>query len=581
MSSASSTLTRRSRPIVSLLLALGLVTALSACTAARPGATGIADAASVDAGEAGAATRSELIYKLLVAELAGHRGNLDLSVQSYLDVARATRDAEVAERALRVAVFARDDAAAREAATLWAELEPGKAEAHRVLAAFHVRTGDIEAAIGELEQMVAEWEGVEEEAYALVVETLARERDRSAARGVMAGFMDPRRGELTADLAYATFAIRAQDPELAAEVLARLLEQAPENRRALLLYARVLQSQGRMEEALATLERLTALEPANVEVRIARARLLVSAKRYDDALDAFRSISQDAPENTDVRFALALLLLQTNRLDAAAEQLEALLERQERETVAHFYLGQITEAQGDAEAAMGHYREVDEGEHHLDAQIRIASLLAAAGELEAARAHLHGIATDSVAEDVRLYLVESELLAEADRLQEAAATLGRGLEEHPENTDLLYARAMLAERLDRLDLLEEDLRAILAREPDNAQALNALGYTLADRTERYEEAYALIERALELRPDDYYILDSMGWTLYRLGRLEEALEYLRKAAARSDDVEVAAHLGEVLWVMGEREQAREVWNSALEMTPGDPRLLDVMERLMP
>jgi tetratricopeptide (TPR) repeat protein len=429
--------------------------------------------------------------------------------------------------------------------------------------------------------MVADWDGSRDKAYRVVVETLLRERDRDTARAVMEAFMEARPDERAALLAHATFAIRAERLDEARGILARLLESNPDDAEALLLQTRVLRSQGRVEEALETLDRLAELEPDDLDVRVTRARLLVGARRYDDALEAFRSLAEQAPRNADVRYALALLLLQTNRLDEAAEQLHILVEQRQRRQVAHYYLGQIAEARGNPVEALAHYAEVEEGEHFVDAQVRTASLLAERGDLEAARAHLHGVAVDTTAEDVRLYLVESELLADAGRYEDALEILGQGITEHPESNDLLYARAMMAEKLDRLELLEEDLRTILERDPDNAQALNALGYTLADRTERYEEAHALIEKALELRPDDYYILDSMGWVLYRLGRLEEALEYLRRAAALSDDVEVAAHLGEVLWVMGERQEAREVWNSALEHTPGDPRLLDVMDRLMP
>ena len=154
----------------------------------------------------------------------------------------------------------------------------------------------------------------------------------------------------------------------------------------------------------------------------------------------------------------------------------------------------------------------------------------------------------------------------------------RALEEYAGNADLLYARAMLAEKLDRLDILERDLRAILGTEPDHAEALNALGFTLADRTDRYDEALVLLERAIELKPDDYYVIDSMGWVLYRVGRLEEAIQYLRRAFALSEDPEVAAHLGEVLWVMGRKAAAREIWDTALQTTPDDANLLEVIKR---
>lgn len=184
----------------------------------------------------------------------------------------------------------------------------------------------------------------------------------------------------------------------------------------------------------------------------------------------------------------------------------------------------------------------------------------------------------NVKEAVRVYRAEAEILTNADRLNEAIEVYSLALDEFPENSDLLYARAMLAEKLDRLDVLEADLRSILSREPNNAEALNALGYTLADRTDRYDEALELIKQALALQPDDYYIVDSMGWVMYRMGRHQESIEHLRRAMTLSDDSEIAAHLGEVLWVTGDKQEAQEIWNTALESTPDDERLLDVIKR---
>ena len=191
-------------------------------------------------------------------------------------------------------------------------------------------------------------------------------------------------------------------------------------------------------------------------------------------------------------------------------------------------------------------------------------LLAENGDLESARRHLRGVRTTTTQELVRIQLAEGGLLMRAERYEEAMSTYDESLEHLPGNTDLLYARGMLAERMDRLDVLERDMREIISRDPNNAEALNALGYTLADRTDRYEEAHELIMRAMELKPDDHYIVDSLGWVLHRMGRHEEALEHLRRALSITPDPEIAAHLGEVLWVLGQEVEAREVWNAALE-----------------
>lgn len=172
------------------------------------------------------------------------------------------------------------------------------------------------------------------------------------------------------------------------------------------------------------------------------------------------------------------------------------------------------------------------------------------------------------------------MLAEARHFQDAMDVYDKALQKGYDE-DLLYSRAMLAEKMDRLDVLEMDLRAILDKDPKNSQALNALGYTLADRTDRYDEAYDLIERALEISPNDFFVLDSMGWILYRLGRLDEAIEFLNKALSVKNDPEIAAHLGEVLWVKGDKEAAQAIWDTALRETPNDDRLRKVINRLNP
>lgn len=524
---------------------------------------------------------ADTLYKLLVAEFAGNRGQLKLSLANYLEVAQATRDPGVAERATRIAVYARDDQAALAAARLWAQLSPQSHEAHRVLASLYIRAGRVDAAVDELNTLVGQLDAQPEQKYALVVEILARERDKATVMAVMDGFVASRRDSAEAQLAHANLAIRVGDLDRAAAILEELQARHPDNRGAIMLHVRVLQEQGKTEDALKTMARLKALEPDNLSYRMAYARLLVSAKRFDDALVEFRGLSRQRPKDADVRYALALLLLQTNRLDQAESEFKELIKLNKKVLTARYYLGQLAETRDDLPKALDWYRGVDSGQHYVDAQIRVAVIYARQGKLEDARTQLHAIQPQDTADSVRLSLVESELLADAGKRDQAMEVYGQALEEFPEDTDLLYARAMLAEKMGRLDLLEADLRTILKKEPNNAQALNALGYTLADRTDRYQEAYDLIQRALKLKPDDYYILDSMGWILYRMGRSPEALKYLRQAAKLSDDPEIAAHLGEVLWVTGDQKGARDVWDTALKTTPDDQRLLEVIRRFSP
>ncbi len=569
------------------LTSAALAVALGGCAATTPGdggtrgiqSTGERPEVSRPASESPPLTQ-DVLYKLLLAEIAGRRGDVSLALENYLEVAEETRDPGAAERAVSIAVFARDEERGIKAARLWTEVSPSNLDARRVYGALLMRAGHVDQAVTELNHIVAPPNDTADR-FALIGDMLARERDQEAAAQVM-----ERIAQLHPDNVNATFTLaqllgRGGSFDRSLKLLDQLLRAEPGDERALIYQARILQREGRTTEALAAMSRYLQYQPDSSDVRMTYARLLVDAKRYEDARQQFEMLSKTNPEDGDVAYALGLLLLQTNRYDEAAVQFERLVALNEREDAAHFYLGQIAESKNDPVAALGAYSRVNRGDHYLNAQIRIGVILAEQGELRKARAQLHGIHVNNQQEAVRVYRSEADILARADRLQDAMGVYNSALEEYPENSDLLYARAMLAEKLDMIDVVEQDLRTILSREPNNADALNALGYTLADRTERYDEALELIKQAYELRPDDHYIVDSMGWIMYRLGRYEEALKFLRRALELNNDPEVAAHLGEVLWVMGDKAAAREIWNSALESTPDDKRLLDVIKRFGP
>ncbi len=282
-------------------------------------------------------------------------------------------------------------------------------------------------------------------------------------------------------------------------------------------------------------------------------------------------------------YTLGLLSLEAQRLDDAEKYMMMLIRLNQREGEAQYYLGRINENRRLYEKAIDWYGQVHVGEYKFDARLRIADLLGLLERTDEAIEHLDAMlsGSQSTGSLVRIYITKGELLRGARRYEAAMEVFNTALEIVPGNSDLLYARALVAERLGRIDLLEADILQILRTEPDNAHALNALGFTLADQTDRYEEAYELLERAIEIMPDDPAIIDSWGWVHYRLGKYDEALRYLRRALSRLDDPEIAAHLGEVLWVTGDQKSAREVWQRALKEFPDDPKLLQVMQRFIP
>jgi len=521
------------------------------------------------------ALTSELLYSLLVGEIAGQRGQFQISIAHYVAATKATQDPRVAERATSVAIYGRDTAQALEAAKIWVEAEPESRKAHQIVAVLYIRNGQPEAALPHLEKLLADGDG---ERFLLISHLLGREQDKQAALRVMEKLVAGREELPEALFAYAHLAFNAGELALAEEIIDRVIKVRSHWSDALVLRARVLRQAGRIGQALQGLQQVLEEIPDDQEVRLVYARLLVDAERIGEARAQFKMLVERAPDKYDVLYALALLSLQSNSLDEAEQYFLKLKEVDHRLNASNYYLAQIAESRKQGELALERYGAVEPGSHYWDAQLRIAALLVDQRGLDAARDHLHGLEAKSARQQVRLYLVEGEILIAAKHNQQAMAVYDKALQEIPDDPDLLYARALLAERLDRLDIMEDDLRRILRRAPDNVEALNALGYTLADRTTRYEEALGYIQRALELQPDSFFILDSMGWVQYRMGNHQEAVKYLQRAIAIQWDSEIAAHLGEVLWVIGDQKGAREIWNSALEKAPGDKILLDVIKR---
>ncbi|NOQ88638.1 MAG: tetratricopeptide repeat protein, partial [Gammaproteobacteria bacterium] len=291
----------------------------------------------------------------------------------------------------------------------------------------------------------------------------------------------------------------------------------------------------------------------------------------------------DLPGDAEITLSLALLYIETKQLDEAVEILNHLIEIDKKVPVANYYLGRIAQNQGDEKQAISYYLGVKSGEYVFDAQLRIGVLLAILGKPDEGLRKLEALAEEQTNWTLRVksYLAQGEILRGEKRYIEGVEMYSRALQQKRDDTTLLYARGLMAEKVDRLDMAEADLLKVISKEPDNADALNALGYTLADRTSRYKEAQEYIKRAAALVPDDPAILDSLGWVSYRLGEMDEALKWLSKAFAKLEDAEIAAHYGEVLWHANQKDKAREIWNKGKEQNADNPVLIETLDRLKP
>ena len=365
--------------------------------------------------------------------------------------------------------------------------------------------------------------------------------------------------------------------KLALRELQRVFDEDPGQLQAIVLDAKLRQDMGQRRNIYHRIEAALEEQPGNMRLRMQYARLLTRTD-LAEAERQFLILLEQEPEDPDLLFSLALIQRERENLDGARENLEQLLALNLRTDEAQYYLGKTAEDQERWDDALMHYMQVQPGQDFAAATDRIARLLLASGrsaELIAWFDHLRG-RYPQLSE--RLFAMEADKFIKGKHLTEAMDLLNRALDEFPNSISLLYTRSMLNEQQGNLKLAEEDLRAIIVLEPENSTALNALGYTLANRTDRYEEAADLISRALALDPQEPAIMDSMGWVKYRLGDYEDALKYLRQAYGAFPDPEVAAHLGEVLWSSGDQEAALAVWNQALTKNPEHAILLETMQR---
>lgn len=523
----------------------------------------------------------ENLYRLLVADLAGRQGDLATALQGYMETAADTRDPRVAERATRLALYASENELALVAARRWLELAPDALEAHSISARLYLRRGEPAAAAQHLERVIGLTEGGVEAGLHEAAALATRSSDPEAALAAMRRLQERHPGHAVTHYAIGDLAESLDDRETALIALDRALEIDPGYSEARVLRARLWLLAGEEDRALDDLRSARERFPEDRELALGTARLLVTAERPEAARQAIQKTFDNWGDDSFAVHSLALLAMQIDALEDARIYLERLLAMDERTSTAHYYLGRIAEQDADCTTALRHYIKVGRGEHRFDAELRAAECMARVGRLDEARVHLDRLRNqyDETSARVRIVMTRARIEQQAGNPERALSALSGAIEDHPEHLDLRYTRALTAAEQDRFDLSREDLEFILEQQPDNARALNALGYMLADRDQELERARDMIERALEQNPEDAATIDSMGWVLYRQGHHDKALEYLRDAWDRDPDPEIAAHLGEVLWSLGQREQAREIWEKASEIAPDSEILHETIERL--
>ena len=531
---------------------------------------------------------AELMYRLLVGDIALQRGEPALAARAYYDVARETRDPKFARRATEIALAARQRTLALDSATLWVELDPTADRAKQVVAGLKggsdVRGADLKA---DLERALAEAATAGPrlgEAFLELNRALASEPDKAATLKLVQALAQPYPNNAEAQFAVALAAYNTgladfESSTIALQAIDRALKQKPDWEQAILLKVEILSKQS-MDRAGDYLVEILKSNPDAKYINSALVQVRIQQKRYGDAAAILQRLAEQDPGNHEYEFGMAMLAMQTKDWAKA----ERLLEQLNRagygdDGVVESYLAQVAEETGRYELALERFKAVPDGERGWYAKLRAAAMLGKLGRLDEARTYLDDLPAVTRDQKIQVQQVAAQLLRDAGNNKGAYEILDSALGQYPDEPDLLYDLAMVAEKLDRIDVLEAKLTRLVELKPTNAQALNALGYTLVDRTPRVSEGLALIQRALAMSPDDPFILDSVGWAQYRLGHLDEAEKYLRQAMEQRPDPEIAAHLGEVLWAKGERKLAQDLWQSQLKNAPDNPVLLETVRRL--
>ncbi|QHG22301.1 tetratricopeptide repeat protein [Pseudomonas sp. DTU12.1] len=519
----------------------------------------------------------ETVFSLLSAELAGQRNRFDIALDNYVTQAINTQDPGISERAFRIAEYLGADQAALDTALIWAKNAPNDLEAQRAAAIQLARAGRYDDSMVYMEKVLQGKGDTHFDFLALS----AADTDQDTRDGLMKSFdrllqKHPSNGQLV----FGKALLLQQDDEPQAAL--KLLEQNPPEEgeiAPLLLRARLLQSLNRGKEALPLLQKSIKKYPDDKRLRLTYARMLVEQDRMEDAKVEFASLVQQYPDDDELRYSLALVCLEAKAWEEAKGYLEELIARESHVDSAHLNLGRIAEERDDPQGALIEYAQVGPGNDYLPAQLRQADILMNNGRTDEAEKRLAAARDAEPDYAIQLYLIQAETLSANNQGERAWKILAQALLQYPDDLNLLYTRAMQAEKRNDLAQMEKDLRLIIKRDPDNAMALNALGYTLSDRTTRYAEAKVLIEQAHQLNPEDPAVLDSLGWVNYRLGNLDEAERLLRQALERFPDQEVAAHLGEVLWAKGNQREARQIWAKFLKEQPDSPILRSTIKRL--
>jgi tetratricopeptide (TPR) repeat protein len=530
--------------------------------------------------EAQTAIDPDVMYMLMAAELAGQRGQYEIALEGYMEAAKRVHDPRFAERAAKIAMYMKDSNKTDDAVSLWLKQDPNNLTARKIAALSALRTGNKQAAVDHLDAvMKSDPAGFEKTAFELA-SVLQRDGKSEFFYDVLDALAMKNPRQAVVYFVQSLLAMEMKNNVLAEKKVQQALAIQPDWDRALIFQAQIAVFSGDLNKAKTLLKNASLKYPENEKLKKLLAQVLIKATEYEAAGEIYQGIVLANPKDVESQIALALVYLQLNRDGKAEDIFKQLLDQPEWKDQASFYLGKIEEKREHTQNALTWFEKVTDGPLVFESAISAVSLLVKDKRFDEADARLELLSSQFPKQKLRIILMRAGLYGQQEQYEKAFNLLTEALVEQPDQRDLLYTRALMAERINKPDILEADLKKVLDKNPDDAEALNALGYSLLDNANRYADAEKYLQHALKLQPNEAVIMDSFGWLQFKQGKLEQALDYLERAYAKQQESEIAAHLAEVLWALGRKEEARKIFTKAVKKAPEDEYLMDFQKRIL-
>lgn len=523
---------------------------------------------------------AEMLFHVLKAELALYDNNYDAALSSYSWIIENTFDYRLIRRATRIALGAKHNLLAMKSINRWLDVSPDDPEAIQLAVIISIRLGKTDDAIKHLDTLLKlDTQQDKEKLFGMLSATLKGEPDQEQTIESLRDLANKYPDNPYLIITLAEIEYQNQYYSQILENIELVLQLKPNWQRALLLKAQTLFALGQYDKAAEQFEQIFNDDPDNIQPRITYARSLLTIGNINAALDQLREIITISPDNHEIILYTIPLLISSERFDVAEDYINALLEKKIEIDTALFHKGVLRQTQGKEQEAKNYFEQIESGQNFLEAKFRLAQITAKSGELEKALSQLQKLRKRHPDFTTQILLMEAELLRNKKMYQRAIDLMNEGLAQDPDNDQLLYNRAMLAVDLNDIILAEKDLRHVIELVPDHAHAYNALGYTLADETDRYQEAKELIEKAYALLPNDVAIIDSMGWVYFKLGNYEKAKKYLLQALKMRKDPEIASHMGQLLIAIGKKKEAEEFLQGVLDQFPENEIIINILKQL--